>query len=45
MKRIKFTETQIVNILKEAEACISMIELNRKIALVKTPPTRDRCSL
>ena len=30
MKRTKFSETQIVNILKEAEAGIPVTELSRK---------------
>jgi len=36
MKRITFTETQIVTILKEAEAGISVEELSRKYGFSKS---------
>ena len=36
MKKSKFTETQIVNILKEAEAGISVDELSRKHGFSKS---------
>jgi putative transposase len=36
MKRTKFSETQIVNILKEAEAGIALDELSRKYGFSKS---------